>query len=95
MKTKAIKKSIRTMNVDVILTFSKWDNFDSSQEWFNFDLEVNEDSPNAVKFFDENVFEIISTACADFGRNPADMWKISTSSTWNDYKEVTGNKSLT
>lgn len=95
MKTKAIKKSIRTMNVDVILTFSKWDNFDSSQERLNFDLEVKDDSPNAVKFFDENVFEIISMACAVLGRNPADMWKISTSSTWNDYKEVTGNKSLT
>ena len=38
MKNKAIKKRKRDMNVDVILTFRKWDNFDSSQEWFNFDL---------------------------------------------------------
>ena len=40
------------------------------------------------------LFEIISKACADLGRNPADMWKISTSSTWDDYKEVTGKETL-
>jgi hypothetical protein len=95
MKKKEAKKTVRMMNIDVILTFRNWDNFDSSQEWFNFDLEVKEDSPNAVKFFDEHVFEIISAACADLGRDPADMWKISTSSTWKDYTEVTGNESLT
>jgi hypothetical protein len=94
MKNSNIKKSTKDMNVDVILTFRKWDNFDSSQERFNFELEVKEDSPNAVKFFDEHVFEIISKVCADLGRNPADMWKISTGSTWDDYKEVTGKETL-
>lgn len=59
MKKKEAKKSAQLMNIDVILTFRNWDNFDSSQEWFNFDLEVKEDSSSAIEFFDENVFVII------------------------------------
>jgi len=82
------------MNIDVILSFRSFNEEGESQEWFNFDIEITDSCEEAVSFFNDYVFEIISDVISDLGRDPADLWKISTSSNWNFYKQITGKKSL-
>ena len=93
MKTKA-KTKTKTMNVDVILTFATINKHGDSQEWFNFDLPISADSPDAATLFDECLFDVVMQVCDECDHDPADLWKISTSSQWDVYEEITGNPPL-
>jgi hypothetical protein len=86
--------TVGNMNIDVILSFNSINQDGESQEWFNFDIEITDSCEEAVSFFNDYVFEIISEAISDLDRDPADLWKISTSSNWNLYKQITGKESL-
>lgn len=82
------------MNVDVILTFSTTNELGEAQLRFDLKLPVSKDEVDAVKFIHRKFFKEIVAQCKKYNRNVEELVKISTSSDWNLFTQVTGLPSL-
>jgi hypothetical protein len=94
LKQHDVKAKKSYMYVNVILTFNTLDECGDSQEFFDIYLPINKSEPDAVQFIHKKLFKRIVKKCEQFNRLPGDLIKISTSSDWDLFTEVTGLKSL-
>ena len=82
------------MNVNVILTFNTPNAHGETQAFFDLKLAVSKKEVSAGQFMHSKFFKKIVAKCKKYNRNPEDLIKISTSSEWGIFEEVTGLPSL-
>jgi len=82
------------MVVNVILTFESMDDYGERQEWFDLTLPLSPNDTDAFSFIDTQLFKRIVAECRLLNRPLGDLWKISTASDWDTFREVTNSPSL-
>jgi hypothetical protein len=82
------------MKVNVILTFDSNDKWGGSQEIFDLSLPLGKMDKNPIKFIHQKLFKRIANKCPLLNREVEDLIKISTSSNWDLFSEITGHESL-
>ena len=82
------------MDVNVILSFESMNDFAETQEFFDLTLPVSKDEANAISFIDKQLFKRIVSECKLLNRRVEDLWKISTASHWDTFREITNLPSL-
>ena len=88
------KSNKQYMNVNVILTFGKQNDYGDTQELFDLCLPISREETDAMSFLNNKLFGRIVKKCAHYGHSPKDLIRISTCSNWNKFKEITSLKSL-
>lgn len=83
-----------SMDVNVILTFESMNNFAETQELFDLTLPVSKDETDAVSFINKQLFKRIVAECKLLNRPVGDLWKISTASDWDTFREITNLPTL-
>lgn len=82
------------MDVNVILTFESMNNFAETQEIFDVTLPVSKDEIDAISFINKQLFKRIVAECRLLNRPVGDLWKISTASDWDTFREITNLPTL-
>lgn len=86
--------AVRSMNVNVILTFGVNSEWEDGQVIFDIKLPVNTKEQNAVLFMHRKLFWRIAKKCRNLGRDPKRLIKISTASDWDVFAQKTGKPTL-
>lgn len=87
-------KQRKHMYFNVILTFINCGKSGDSQEFFDMRIPLSKKEIHSTVFLMNKFFPKIVAKCQKFGRNPADLIKISTASDWDLFEEYTGLESL-
>ena len=73
---------MKTIEIDVILTFCSYKEY-GSQEFFDVSLSYDKGDKSARKLLDKNgFFKTLVQKCEECGRLPTDLVKISTAADW-------------
>jgi hypothetical protein len=82
MMMKKLMSEMKTIEIDVILTFCSYKEY-GSQEFFDVSLSYDEGDKSARKLLDQRgFFETVVQVCEDCGRLPTELVKISTAADW-------------
>lgn len=82
------------MYIHLILTFLTPDDEGETQEFYELNLPVSNNKPDAIQYIDANLFPEVVEICEDIGRDVKDLVKISTASDWAFFESRTKLPSL-
>jgi len=82
---KKLISEMKTIEIDVILTFCSYKEY-GSQEFFDVSLSYDKGDKSARKLLDQrSFFETVVQVCEDCGRLPTELVKISTAANWTKH----------
>lgn len=91
---KTTNSTKKYMSVNVILSFNTQDKNGDMQEFFDLRIPVSKREANAVVFMHTKFFKRVLKKIQLLKREAGDLIKISTSSNWGLFEEVTGLEAL-
>lgn len=82
------------MSMNVILTFNVRKPWFRSQEYFDLNLQVNEDDGDVESFLNRELFPKIISKCQKLRRNHENVYIVSTCGDWDLFEKITGKPGL-
>ena len=72
-----LAKKRNYMNVDVILTFNELNEFNESQEFFDFNIPISRHEESSIDFLNKKFFKRVVKKCEKLKRDVTQLTKIS------------------